>query len=1125
LPLPLFIQDGIKFHLSEIFKFQDLKPEETAQKLEKNYEIRQLDSAASETAEEIENFDSFESKFLSKYTAPTKTTTTPPKPINPSSITHVVQRTDSIKDYDQTIEIVDSVLLDHVSEDDRSISSEEVLYERWTEETKLIKTKIFKDGKLVDEIIERKSPELVGDVLREKLIERHEHIKHISQDILKRVRVKSPGRSVLSMNDLRSEELLDGSSVIIVEPAKTTRKGLVNTTLLNTKDDESGTKTAVNNNNNNNNTALKLDHLTKLPNINNSKHALTKPVLSKIGTYYGGLQARNLENKIIENKCESVLVFKNNNNEQNLSVSAHYEKLNDSSSSSDPKSKQSEKIKAKYEKNVSNGSSLETQAQNLIESLKTENSSVISQSITSSNSIEQYERPTQSEMKQMYQKKSTSSIVLVGGNTSDLSEDEAILISEKTDSIKRNRPLRRESFELAQNNRKPKQKISGECSTDDSETTNKDQIRQKSSLQSVTLTKPPIIQKTQPKIKVNNSDISAGANRVKSISPRLLRRGPDIIETIETTTSMSFIMNKTIDLVIEERRENPNHNAQTKTTQQQQLQPSRLTNTYLSNSKPIPIQINHYNLRSKSAPKTTPNHRSNNVTFHRSESSNEIIAVVNVPQAYETTTVESAANFSPSSSSSLYNNKSQFSHSKSVPNLYVNSNQFVKPVKFEIDIEKREPNYAYKNHTSVEIDGVRIKPQQQETTSGRVCVENIPLGSHLVINSNYTGPENNSQNSLNDNLNNNENTTRISSGYFSGDDFKSSNYFSTFNTNTLMNYPQSNNFVMASGSPTISSSTNDSTSSAASFLLNNRNVSNVSKRVLNNYEEDPLEEVNRMYKQCIQTNIENDNEFASSRLKFSSDFSSSSFSYNNNNSQRRLKDDMAARLGRVNLSNNTNTNYAFINITTNNDSSQSSNDMSNTYLSPFEQAKKRSASLSSISSGDNISPSGGGLNSKLIVPSPTSADYLRNKTRQEISGGNRVQMKPIKPSSTFINNDLLEMNQILYDDMAYRQLRKDTSNNSYTNSSSKKVQAQYRPPLMNFPSNLTNITTLPSNNNNNDSSISSSLSFSNTNNSLMNTKTIRALKQSKAFKSNLGNYNNNNSMYSLNRYNSENLDR
>ena len=59
---------------------------------------------------------------------------------------------------------------------------------KWTEETKLIKTKIFKDGHFVDEKVEESHPELVGNIVRERLIDRNEHIKNISQFVNKLVK-------------------------------------------------------------------------------------------------------------------------------------------------------------------------------------------------------------------------------------------------------------------------------------------------------------------------------------------------------------------------------------------------------------------------------------------------------------------------------------------------------------------------------------------------------------------------------------------------------------------------------------------------------------------------------------------------------------------------------------------------------------------------------------------------------------------------------------------------------------------------------------------------------------------------------------------------------------------------
>ena len=179
-------------------------------KIYSNYEMHQI-----QANEKVDDLD--QQQATSKYYLKSNQQN---KPIEGSSIQKIVEKNPDIQDFDETVEIVDSVVIDHVSEDDKSISSEEVTYERWTEETKLFKTKVFQNGELVNEIFEQSNPELVGDILREKLIERHEHITHISQDVKKRLKTKSPGQSrreSLDINEILNEDL-NGSSIIIVEP-------------------------------------------------------------------------------------------------------------------------------------------------------------------------------------------------------------------------------------------------------------------------------------------------------------------------------------------------------------------------------------------------------------------------------------------------------------------------------------------------------------------------------------------------------------------------------------------------------------------------------------------------------------------------------------------------------------------------------------------------------------------------------------------------------------------------------------------------------------------------------------------------------------------------------------------
>lgn len=108
--------------------------------------------------------------------------------------------------------------------------------------------------------------------------------------------------------------------------------------------------------------------------------------------------------------------------------------------------------------------------------------------------------------------------------------------------------------------------------------------------------------------------------------------------------------------------------------------------------------------------------------------------------------------------------------------------------------------------------------------------------------------------------------------------------------------------------------------------------------------------------------------------------------------------------------------------------------------------RKRSNSLSSLHNPDYHTQSNinNNNNSLLILPSPTSADYLRNRTRENALIN--VVMNPTRTPNDF------EISQILYDDMAYRQLRKD--------SEAHKIAQIKAVNNLNMP-NLVNITTLP----------------------------------------------------------------
>lgn len=187
--------------------------------LNRNYEVHEI--ATDERVEELLSSSSYclmESRQQrGDELAMIPWSQTPKSPlriVEGASLLRLVGDCESLKEFDRTVEIIDSVVVDHVSEDDKSTSSDEVTYERWTEETRMERTRVYdQEGRLVDEYLQQVQPaELVGDIVRERLIERHEHVKHVSKDLLKRVKVKS----ISDSHDIED--------VIIVEPNTSTRR-------------------------------------------------------------------------------------------------------------------------------------------------------------------------------------------------------------------------------------------------------------------------------------------------------------------------------------------------------------------------------------------------------------------------------------------------------------------------------------------------------------------------------------------------------------------------------------------------------------------------------------------------------------------------------------------------------------------------------------------------------------------------------------------------------------------------------------------------------------------------------------------------------------------------------------
>ena len=1044
--------------------------------------------------------------------------------VNGTSIACMVEANEEIKDFDEAVDIVDSVVIDHTSEDDKSTTSEEVTFERWTEETKLTKTQIYKGGNLVEEIVKQSTPELVGNILKEKIIERHEHIKHISQDVLKRVRIKSPGQSRRQSLDIQEilNEDLDGSNIIIVEPTVTSVRPVSskdNTYYIQhqqviTPTQSSGTCLKCFKN------ALNAQHLrtstldydfnqsdftffnTKLPlstnalintqlnskiNIENLKEnsvlnktepteIVTTDSASNIKTYYGDLKAVS-----IDGSGDDVLIVPN---DSQLKPSTPNPMKN--------QEKKDQMIKNQYDRIIH--AEYEEQPDLSNESIRNKSDSILSMTTDSCASMQRFERPSKSELIKIHQQKQNqiffyedqaSTILESEKNTCDKTIDESTLkeikredITDLSDEdqdnnifgneqiqlekIRKNLPLRRESFELAQKDLASRHSIarSTTSSSSSSFTTNQiiikpddspapisnkrllseirpaeatDDLNDRSDDAKATEESDSEIlkrnyellrKKTSEKVLRNDQDHldnqasfvsvhsikseptkpSVRPTKIKivkrqkiparSASPGLMR-GPDMIETIQTTTSMSFIMNKTLNLLSEEKREKQTESGSTSDQQSDSVK-------YTA----VPI---HVQTRSRSEPKIKPlnepkeikvlyrDDKKPKVTFHKYDS-NEIIAVVNVPEAMETKTVKSV----------LDNCESV---AKSTPNLTEANNLLSK-----LDSWKKWPEYTVDQETdtsilSNEYNHCWIK----ETADSRVVFRNnrvkdkdpefeIEIEKILPLHdrTKQTTTDRYSTHSiLTTNVHSHTDetvATRMSSGYFSGDEFRSQ---------------------MASYSPSYSTSnlTESPRVSATQFNVNKflNNPSRFRSKTTN-----VLDEFNKFYQSLGL------NEVLSDKSNEMADQSTS-------NIQKLIDPE-------------TYSDYYYRKAVYSKESNSADNDLNERSRNAKYSLKRDDASILNIerkrsSSMSNLNNDTGNF---LILPSPTSADYLRNKTRE--SALINVVMKPAKTVSD------IETSQILYDDMAYRQLRKDTDAFKLS---------QIKSNRQNLPNNLTNITSLP----------------------------------------------------------------
>jgi hypothetical protein len=183
------------------------------------------------------------------------------------------------------------------------------------------------------------------------------------------------------------------------------------------------------------------------------------------------------------------------------------------------------------------------------------------------------------------------------------------------------------------------------------------------------------------------------------------------------------------------------------------------------------------------------------------------------------------------------------------PTLVANSSSWVKNVpqanlEFEIEIEKRALPSKHRqnqpNTTTVRIDGIKQSANGAKISSsnnGRVSIENISLGpNEITIKSDFAPTKETA-------------ATRMSSGYFSGDEFRS------YYINSATNYYD---FGVNSQSPTLSSSTMDTATNNNNNNNNNTNnqhqfnigkfLSNSSANKHKLKSDEAIEDLNRLYK-------------------------------------------------------------------------------------------------------------------------------------------------------------------------------------------------------------------------------------------------------------------------------------
>jgi hypothetical protein len=105
-----------------------------------------------------------------------------------------------LSDLSKTDEVlIRDTIVQHISEDEKSTSSEEVVFEEWSEEFRCRRTDEYdqRTNKLVRTTIDETSERVKSDVIKEEYKEKNERIKgHKSYDIVKEVYRRVPAHTV-----------------------------------------------------------------------------------------------------------------------------------------------------------------------------------------------------------------------------------------------------------------------------------------------------------------------------------------------------------------------------------------------------------------------------------------------------------------------------------------------------------------------------------------------------------------------------------------------------------------------------------------------------------------------------------------------------------------------------------------------------------------------------------------------------------------------------------------------------------------------------------------------------------------------------------------------------------------